>query len=133
MQNTVYERKRNSEDFILLHFVTNICFGNRMANVLVTEQPQYSVVICAFSIWQNTETMLISNVLRFIFTCPLSLALPITFHCLRHSFATILISLGIDVYVVSKMLTHRSVRTTQIYADVVSEKKREASNAITLK
>ena len=85
MQNTVYERKRNSEDFILLHFVTNICFGNRMANVLVTEQPQYSVVICAFSIWQNTETMLISNVLRFIFTCPLSLALPITFHQSRHT------------------------------------------------
>lgn len=57
----------------------------------------------------------------------------LSFHCLRHSFATILISLGIDVYVVSKMLTHRSVRTTQIYVDVVSEKKREASNAITLK
>jgi site-specific recombinase XerD len=31
------------------------------------------------------------------------------------------------------MLTHRSVRTTQIYAEVVGEKKREASNAITLK
>ncbi len=46
----------------------------------------------------------------------------LSFHCLRHSFATLLISLGIDVYVVSKMLTHRSVRTTQIYADVVSEK-----------
>ena len=89
MQNTVYERKRNSEDFILLHFVTNICFGNRMANVLVTEQPQYSVVICAFSIWQNTETMLISNVLRFIFTCPLSLALPITFHVASHTYASI--------------------------------------------
>ncbi len=57
----------------------------------------------------------------------------LSFHCLRHSFATILISLGIDVYVVSKMLTHRSVRTTQIYAEVVGEKKREASNAITLK
>ena len=57
----------------------------------------------------------------------------LSFHCLRHSFATLLISLSIDVYVVSKMLTHRSVRTTQIYADVVSEKKREASNAITMK
>ena len=57
----------------------------------------------------------------------------LSFHCLRHSFATILISLGIDVYVVSKMLTHRSVRTTQVYADIVSAKKREASNAITLR
>ena len=57
----------------------------------------------------------------------------LSFHCLRHSFATLLISLGIDVSVVSKMFTHRSVKTTMIYADVVSEKKRETSNAITMK
>lgn len=133
MQNTVYERKQNSEDFILLHFVTNICFGNRMANVLVTEQPQYSVVICAFSIWQNTETMLISNVLRFIFTCPLSLALPITFHCFRHTYATLQIAAGTDIFTVSKMLTHKNVATTQIYAELVSEKKRETVDKISLK
>lgn len=130
MQNTVYERKQNSEDFILLHFVTNICFGNRMANVLVTEQPQYSVVICAFSIWQNTETMLISNVLRFIFTCPLSLALPITFHGFRHSFATMMLTLGADLYTTSKLLGHSNVKTTQIYAKIVDSKKVEAVNLV---
>lgn len=119
MQNTVYERKRNSEDFILLHFVTNICFGNRMANVLVTEQPQYSVVICAFSIWQNTETMLISNVLRFIFTCPLSLALPITFHVGRHTFATWALTKGVGIETVSKMLAHSNVTMTEKYAQVL--------------
>ena len=130
MQNTVYERKRNSEDFILLHFVTNICFGNRMANVLVTEQPQYSVVICAFSIWQNTETMLISNVLRFIFTCPLSLALPITFHVSRHTHATMMLTLGADLYTVSKLLGHKNIATTQIYAKIVDKKKEEAISLI---
>ena len=130
MQNTVYERKRNSEDFILLHFVTNICFGNRMANVLVTEQPQYSVVICAFSIWQNTETMLISNVLRFIFTCPLSLALPITFHVARHTHATMMLTLGVDLYTVSKLLGHTNIQTTQIYAKLVDESKKKAIDLI---
>lgn len=77
--------------------------------------------------------MLISNVLRFIFTCPISLALPITFHCFRHSYATLQIAAGTDIYTVSKMLTHRNVSTTQIYAELVSEKKRESANKISLK
>ena len=37
MQNIVDERKPNGGDFILLHFVTTVRFGNRVANVLVTE------------------------------------------------------------------------------------------------
>lgn len=133
MQNTVYESKQNGEDFILLHSVTDIRFGNCPANGLVTEQPQYSVAVCIFSTWQNTETKHISNGLRFIFTCPLFLAQPITFHYCRHSFATIQIAAGTDIYTVSKMLTHRNVSTTQIYAELVSEKKRESANKISLK
>lgn len=130
MQNTVYERKRNSEDFILLHFVTNICFGNRMANVLVTEQPQYSVVICAFSIWQNTETMLISNVLRFIFTCPLSLALPITFHCARHSCGTNLLSNGANIKTVASILGHSGLAHTEKYTRAVDSLKQAAIDSM---
>lgn len=89
MQNTVYECKLNGEDFILSLAVTCPRSGNCPANGLVTEQPQYSVVICFSSTWQNTETMLISNDLRFIFTYPLFLALPITFHVARHTAATV--------------------------------------------
>ena len=104
--------------------------GNCPANGLVTEQPQYSVVICAFSIWQNTETMLISNVLRFIFTCPLSLALPITFHTARHTHATMMLTLGVDLYTVSKLLGHTNIQTTQIYAKLVDESKKKAIDLI---
>ena len=88
MQNTVYERKQNGEDFFSLPAVTYSCFGNCPANGLVTEQPQYSVAVCIFSTWQNSEIPLISNNLRLIFTCPLFLAQPITFHTSRHTFAT---------------------------------------------
>lgn len=132
MQNTVYECKQNGEDFFSLPAVTCSRFGNFPDNVLVTEQPQYSVVICIFFTWQNIETMLISNGLRFIFTCPLFLAQPITFHGFRHTFATLQIAEGTDLYTVSKMLGHTNVRTTQIYAKVVDEKKNEAANAISL-
>ena len=122
MQNIVYERKRNGADFILLHSVTTVRFGNRAANVLVTEQPQYFVVICIFFTWQNTETMLISNGLRFIFTCPLFLAQPITFHCSRHGFATLALSKGMPIESVSRVLGHTNIVTTQLYAKITTQK-----------
>lgn len=120
MQNIVYECKQNGEDFFSLPAVTYSCFGNCPANGLVTEQPQYSVAVCIFSTWQNTEIVLISNDLRFIFTCSLFLALPITFHCSRHTFATT-VTLANDVALqnVSKMLGHSSTRMTQHYARVL--------------
>ena len=133
MQNTVYECKQNGEDFFLSLSVTYSRFGNCPANGLVTEQPQYSVVVCIFSTWQNTEMSLISNGLRLIFTCSLSLALPCIFHTMRHSFATLLAANGIDILTISKMLTHKSVKNTQIYAKVVDERAREAANVISLK
>jgi integrase len=56
----------------------------------------------------------------------------ITFHCFRHTFATLQLSSGTDIYTVSKMLGHTNVKTTQIYAKVVDEKKNKAAQAIKL-
>lgn len=56
----------------------------------------------------------------------------ITFHCFRHTYATLQITAGTDIFTVSKMLGHRSVKTTQVYARVIDQKKREAANRISL-
>ena len=130
MQNIVYERKQNGEDFFSLPAVTYSCFGNCPANGLVTEQPQYSVVVCIFHILQNTEIQLISNDLRLIFTCSLLLASPCIFHTARHTHATMMLTLGVDLYTVSKLLGHTNIQTTQIYAKLVDESKKKAIDLI---
>ncbi len=56
----------------------------------------------------------------------------ITFHCFRHTFATLQLSKGTDIYTVSKLLGHRSLKTTQIYAKIIDQAKRDASNRIKL-
>ena len=56
----------------------------------------------------------------------------ITFHCFRHTFATLQLFNGTDIYTVSKMLGHKDLKTTQIYAKIVDATKRTAANKIQL-
>ena len=56
----------------------------------------------------------------------------ITFHCARHTYATLLLTSGVDIYTVSKLLGHTDIKTTQIYAKVIDAKKVEAVNSIPL-
>ena len=54
----------------------------------------------------------------------------ITFHTARHTFATLNLTAGVDLYTVSKLLGHTEIRTTQIYAEVVNSAKIEAVNKV---
>ena len=54
----------------------------------------------------------------------------ITFHCGRHTFAVMMLDLGTDIYTVSKLLGHRELSTTQIYAKVLDKNKQKAVQQI---
>ncbi|MDX2442449.1 MAG: site-specific integrase [Bacteroidales bacterium] len=75
-----------------------------------------------YSAWHNIELQ------RWIMRA--GIAKVITFHCGRHTFAVIQLDMGTDIYTVSKLLGHSELKTTQIYAKIIDQKKREAVNKI---
>lgn len=84
---------------------------------------QYSALPCVSGIWQNSENPLISNGLRFVVTCLLTVALWVLFHCGRHTFAvTVCLENGLPIETLSKMLGHTNLRITQAYARITYRK-----------
>lgn len=53
-----------------------------------------------------------------------------SFHCLRHTFATMTLTAGGDLYTTSRLLGHTNIHSTEIYADVVMERCTQAVNLL---
>ena len=54
----------------------------------------------------------------------------ITYHCSRHTAATTLLTLGANLYVVSKLMGHSCIQMTEVYAKIVDQKKVETINLV---
>ena len=105
-------------------------FSKQAANSLVTETSQYFVFFCRSVCSANLAKCLIINVLRLIIVILFFIAFLNITYVGRHTYATLLLTLGTDLYTVSKMLGHTNVTTTQIYAKVVDRKKVDAVNLV---
>jgi integrase len=75
-----------------------------------------------YSSWNNLELQ------RWVMRAGITKT--ITFHCGRHTFAIMLLERGVDIFTVSKLLGHKDLKTTQVYAKILDEKKREAVKRI---
>ncbi len=87
----------------------------------------------------NTEGKVFTNIKYTQITRPLKEWLDtaginkkISFHNFRHTYATLQLSKGTDIYTLSKMLGHKNVSTTQIYGKVMDKQKIEASKKLNL-
>jgi integrase len=54
----------------------------------------------------------------------------VTSHTARHTFATMALTRGVDLYTVSKILGHSDIKVTQVYAKIIDSKKDEAINKL---
>lgn len=79
---------------------------------------------------QENRFLLFLNHLRLPYSIPKSFALLLSFHCSRHTFGTMMLTLGADIYTTSKLMGHTKVEVTQIYAKIINKKKDDAVSLI---
>ena len=85
--------------------------------------------IQGFTVFELPCNTLIREHLK-IWTARANINKHVTFHTSRHTFATISLTYGTDLYTVSKLLGHKKIQSTQIYAKIVDEKMKEAVNKL---
>ena len=104
-------------------------FPKQAANSLVTETSQYFVVFCRYVCSTILAKCLIINVLRLIIVILFFIAFLNITYTARHTFATTVAILNdVSIESVSRMLGHKHIATTQIYAkmpDVMVERQAE--------
>ena len=98
-------------------------FPKQAANSLVTETLQYFVFFCRSVYYAIFAKCLIINDLRLILVILFFIAFLNFTYAARHTYASeICLSQGVPIETVSRMLGHRDLRSTQIYAKISNNK-----------
>jgi len=117
--DTLEYRQKKTKGFEYLHL-------SAMARQILTNQPNPKILTM-----QNTNIFNIpsqSQLGRVLkqWCKDAGIDKRVTFHTARHTFATLALTQGVDLYTVSKLLGHKTIQATQIYAKIVDERKKAA-------
>ncbi|GAB1370220.1 site-specific integrase [Candidatus Kapaibacterium sp.] len=112
----LYFRQRKTGDLTMMKLV------NDAIKIICRQKAMYPKSVLVFNLPVSKEK--INNKVRSIIAgCKIDKK--ITYHCSRHTFATRLISSGVDIYTVSKLLGHKDLKNTQLYAKLIDTKRDE--------
>lgn len=97
-------------------------FPKQAANSLVTETSQYFVFFCRYVCSAILAKCLIINVLRLILVILFFIAFLNITYLARHTFATLALSKGMPLETLQKVLGHKTIISTQVYAGLINPK-----------
>ena len=97
-------------------------FPKQAANSLVTETSQYFVVFCRYVCSAILAKCLIINDLRLILVILFFIAFLNITYLARHTFATLALSKGMPLETLQKVLGHKTIISTQVYAELINPK-----------
>ncbi len=117
--DTIEFRQKKTKGYEYLHL-------SEMARQILTDRPNPKVLNMQntniFNIRSETQ---LGKVLK-LWCKDAGIDKRVSFHTARHTFATLALTQGVDLYTVSKLLGHKTIQATQIYAKIVDEKKKAA-------
>lgn len=128
MQNTVNQNKQTRAVFLQSTTSYLFRFGNYRGNGLVTQILLYLAISCFLTKQQIRAFQLIINELRFIRCVSLVTVSAVITHVGRHTYATMLVSLGGNTHYVKDLLGHSSLKMTERYVSIVESSKRNTNN-----
>ena len=116
------------------HYLDFECIKTKRQTIVPIGQEAYDLILPRTSgnVFEGFTRNMANNDMQKWLLEEVGITKHITFHCFRHTYATLQIELGTDIYTVQHLLSHRNVSTTQIYASHADPKTREAANRIRL-
>ncbi|PPD29262.1 MAG: integrase [Methylomonas sp.] len=128
--------KLDWSDVGVFNGVQRITFTHKKTNQLqyldITEQAfrLMGVALTSGRVFQGLRYSANSNIELLRWSMAAGINKHVTFHAARHTFAVSLLSNGVDIYTVSKLLGHTQIKTTQIYSDIIDEVRKDAVHRI---